>query len=391
MATDRRRLRRVVARRRRRRAGQAVPVFLGQRRWNRRPRRWARSTTGRSNGSGTASAQIIRRAGQTLVWTRGEELVTDRYPEAHRIGDALPDGTVLDGELLAWRGEAPLPFAVLQRRIGRKTVGPRMLVDAPVAFLAYDVLEERSADLREQPLSERRATLERIVAAVRIGEASLPLKISDPLVAGDWTEVARLREHVRDRLCEGVMLKRRTSAYGVGRTRGDWWKWKSTPLTIDAVLVYAQQGHGRRASLFTDYTFAVWDGDELVPVAKAYSGLTDAEIRDVDRFIRANTINRFGPVSTVKAELVFELNFEGIQVSSRHKAGLAVRFPRIARQRPDKPMQEADTLETLRNLAESLSHPLPESDVETLPPDPPTKTIRKKARVDHPDQLRLFE
>ena len=355
-------------------------------------------------------AQLIRRAGQTLLWTRGEELVTDRYPEIAAIGNALPDGTVLDGEVLAWRGEEPLPFGILQQRIGRKSVGAKLLHTAPVVFMAYDVLELGGADLRPLPLSERRMRLDSLASSA--DDVNAPLRVVaklltdmpafrlSPLVhANSWGDVTQLRHAARDNLTEGLMIKKRDAPYGVGRTRGEWWKWKSTPLTIDAVLVYAQQGHGRRASLFTDYTFAVWNEGELAPIAKAYSGLTDAEIREVDRFIRAHTIDRYGPVRTVEPLLVFELHFEGVQLSSRHRAGLAVRFPRIARWRTDKLPKDADTLGTLRALAEqqaNRANSAPELPPELIEPAKKpraakkTNSGKKKPKFD-PQQGLLFE
>jgi len=291
-------------------------------------------------------AQILRRGDETIVWSRGEELVTDRYPEVVREAAALPDGTALDGELLAWREGRPLEFGELQRRIGRKTVGKKLLAEVPVAFLAYDLLEADGEDLRDRPLAERRERLEAIVGRAA-GEALRPSPI---VAAASWRELAERREESRDRRVEGFMLKRRDAPYAVGRKRGPWWKWKVAPHTIDAVLLYAQRGHGRRAGLYTDYTFGVWDGEALVPVAKAYSGLTDAEIRRVDRWIRTNTTERFGPVRAVPPELVFELAFEGIRTSTRHKSGIAVRFPRMARWRQDKAPEDADRLEDLRAL-----------------------------------------
>jgi DNA ligase-1 len=222
-----------------------------------------------------------------------------------------------------------------------------VLAEAPVVFLAYDVLERGGADVRSHALTARRALLADIVAAAD----DAALRLSPIVAAPDWDALARLRAESRGRGVEGLMLKRAGSPYGIGRTRGDWWKWKIDPYSVDAVLVYAQRGHGRRASLYTDYTFAVWDGDALVPFAKAYSGLTDAEIREVDAFIRRNTLEKFGPVRSVKPELVFEIGFEGIQRSPRHKSGIAVRFPRMLRMRSDKRVEEADRLETLRALA----------------------------------------
>ena len=299
-------------------------------------------------------AQLIRRQGEVLIWTRGEELVTERYPEVTKAGRALPDGTVLDGEILAWKGDRPLPFAVLQRRIGRKRVGRALMNSAPVTFMAFDLLERDGGDCRELPLAERRGLLEQ-TAAPLLGRYALHLS---PLVdAEDWEALAQLRERSREFSAEGFMLKRRASGYGVGRPRGDWWKWKIAPLSIDAVLIYAQRGNGRRASLYSDYTFGVWHEGELIPVAKAYSGLTDEEIREVDRFVREHTLDRHGPVRIVQPELVFELHFDRVQLSKRHKGGIAVRFPRMARWRRDKTAAEADTLDAVRQLAEPVHHP----------------------------------
>jgi len=292
-------------------------------------------------------AQIIRRQGRTFLWSRGEELVTGRYPELAEVGPYLPDGTVIDGEILPWKAGAVLPFAQLQRRIGRKTLGKTILAEVPVVLMAYDLLEHDGADIRSSPLEVRRGLLEEVVQGSGWDGRLIPSPI---LAAASWDDLAAIRATSRERGVEGMMLKRNGSPYRVGRVRGDWWKWKVTPIAIDAVLIAAQRGSGKRASLYTDYTFGVWSDGRLVPVAKAYSGLTDEEIRVVDRFVRANTLDKFGPVRTVKPELVFELAFEGIQRSTRHKSGVAVRFPRIARQRPDKPASEADTIETLRAL-----------------------------------------
>lgn len=293
-------------------------------------------------------AQLVRRGGAVYLWSRGEELMTDRYPEVATAAKELPDGTVLDGELLAWRDGGPMPFAALQRRIGRKQVGPKLLAEVPVSMMTYDLLELAGQDVRGRPLDWRRAELRRLVATLAAGG---PLLTSPRVDAADWEELARLRETSRERRTEGLMLKRRSAPYRVGRPRGDWWKWKVDPYTVDAVMLYAQRGHGRRASLYTDYTFGVWDGDRLVPFAKAYSGLTDAEIREVDRFVRRNTVERFGPVRSVRPELVFEIAFESIQASKRHKSGIAVRFPRIARWRRDKRPEAADSLAAVRSLA----------------------------------------
>jgi DNA ligase-1 len=291
-------------------------------------------------------AQLIRRAGRTFLWSRGEELVTDRYPELAHAATLLPDGTALDGEILPWRGEAVRPFADLQRRIGRKTLGAKLLQEVPVVLMAYDLLEQDGIDLRLLPLAERRSRLEKL-----IGDAgAAPLLLSPVLAVAGWEDLARMRQESRARNVEGIMLKRLASPYRVGRQRGDWWKWKVNPFTVDAVLIYAQRGSGKRAGLYTDYTFGLWDAGRLVPVAKAYSGLTDEEIRQVNAFVLRHTVEKFGPVRTVKPELVFEIAFEGIQRSTRHKSGVAVRFPRILRWRTDKNAQDADNVETLRRL-----------------------------------------
>lgn len=296
-------------------------------------------------------AQLVRRRGESFLWSRGEELVTERFPELAEAAALLPDGTVLDGEILPWADGRPLPFAQLQRRIGRKTLGPKILREVPVVLLCYDLLELGGQDVRERPLWQRRT---RLAALLDTLPAAGRFPISPTVPAASWAELAAARGESRARLAEGLMLKRRESPYRAGRRRGDWWKWKVDPFTVDAVLVYAQRGSGRRASLYTDYTFALWDeAGELVPFAKAYSGLTDAEIREVDAFVRRNTKEKFGPVRTVAPELVFELAFEGIQRSSRHKSGIAVRFPRIARWRRDKPAAEADTVETVRALLDA--------------------------------------
>ncbi|HWF19287.1 MAG TPA: ATP-dependent DNA ligase [Verrucomicrobiae bacterium] len=326
-------------------------------------------------------AQLIRRSGETLIWSRGDEMITDSFPEIVEAGDALPDGTVLDGEILAWRGDSPLPFASLQRRLGRKSVAAKTRESFPVAFVAYDLLEMNGRDLRATPLTERRRELEKIVStyfqeiqqrpAVTAKDAHTPLlpgweshpqlqtsvfnqqtlRVSPLVKADSWTSLAEIQNQSRAKGVEGLMLKKVSSTYGVGRQRGDWWKWKIDPFVIDAVLVAAERGHGRRASLYTDYTFGLWENGQLVPVAKAYSGLTDEEILKVDSFVRTNTTGKFGPVRSVEPLQVFELAFEGIQESTRHKSGVAVRFPRINRWRHDKKPQDADTLEQLLALA----------------------------------------
>jgi DNA ligase-1 len=319
--------------------------------------------------------QIVRRAGEAWVWSRGEELVTERFPEIQALAAALPDGTVLDGEIMVWdeEGGRPAPFALLQQRIGRKTLTKKVLADAPVTFMAYDLLEEGGKDVRDLPQSERRQKLEKLLQGT-------PFRLSPIEKLGSWAEFAVLRAQSRERRVEGFMLKRLDAAYGTGRTKADglWWKWKIDPMSIDCVLIYAQAGHGRRASVYTDYTFAVWSRTphdraeaqavldaiakkepaqpgalQLVAFAKAYSGLTDEEFRQVDAVIRKTTLEKFGPVRSVRPSLVFELGFEGINRSPRHKSGIAVRFPRMLRMRPDKPVHEASTLQDLESLLNS--------------------------------------
>jgi DNA ligase 1 len=302
-------------------------------------------------------SQLIRRDGKTFIWSRGEELISERFPELLEASEQLPDGTVIDGEILAWAEGEVLPFNLLQKRITRKSLSKKLLQEIPVALMAYDILEHEGVDIRNQPMNERRKTLVQLLSPGALdaapscrGQLNPIFRVSPNLIVSSWEELAESRTTSRDLKVEGIMLKRADSAYGVGRRKGDWWKWKVNPFSIDAVLIYAQRGHGKRASLYTDYTFGVWHEGKLVPVAKAYSGLDDSEIRQVDAFIRQNTLEKFGPVRTVKPELVFEIAFEGIQLSSRHKSGVAVRFPRIARWRTDKPMEEADSLETLSAL-----------------------------------------
>jgi DNA ligase-1 len=294
-------------------------------------------------------AQLVRREGQTWLWSRGEELITERFPEVAAL--RLPEGVVLDGEILIWHGgTAPAPFSDLQKRMGRKQVSARLLGELPAVLVVYDLLELDGRDLRAEPQAERRRLLEQLIASM----AGAPQLRLSPLIAADsWAQLAQIRTQSRERGVEGMMLKARDAQYGVGRTKnvGTWWKWKIDPYSVDAVLIYAQAGHGRRASLYTDYTFAVWDEQRnLVPFAKAYSGLTDAEIAQVDQAIRKTTIEKFGPVRSVTPSMVFEIGFEGIASSPRHKSGVAVRFPRILRQRPDKSIEQADTLASLKSL-----------------------------------------
>ena len=288
--------------------------------------------------------QVIVRNRELFVWSRGEELVTDKYPEYAVMKDLLPDGTVLDGEILPFKNDQPLSFNQLQTRIGRKSLNSKLLKDVPVAFVVYDIIEWEGRDIRDWPMYERRKKLEEIAGNNNV------LRLSPLVPFVTWEALAEERLKSRSLLSEGIMLKRKDSIYRDGRRRGDWWKWKIDPFTVDAVMIYAMSGHGRRANLYTDYTFAVWDNDQLVPFTKAYSGLTDEEIREVDRWVKQNTIERFGPVRSVKAELVFEIAFEGIAKSSRHKSGIALRFPRIKRWRKDKPPAEANTLNDLNKL-----------------------------------------
>ncbi|MEO0938520.1 MAG: ATP-dependent DNA ligase [Pseudomonadota bacterium] len=290
--------------------------------------------------------QLILREGAHFVWSRGEELMTDRFPELAAAKDFLPMGTVLDGEILAWQ-DGPMSFNALQKRIGRKTVPKKLLAEAPVILHAYDLLEEDGADTRPLPFATRRARLEALCAGL---PPEAPVKLSPQLPLTDWQVLAKTRATAREAQAEGLMLKRAGSPYLVGRKKGDWWKWKLDPLTIDAVMIYAQAGSGRRANLFTDFTFAVWNGNALVPFTKAYSGLTDAEFRQITAWVRKNTLQRFGPVRQVTPEHVFEIAFEGIQASTRHKSGVALRFPRMSRWRHDKPVQEANTMDDLKEM-----------------------------------------
>jgi DNA ligase-1 len=328
-------------------------------------------------------AQIVKRAGRVWIWSRGEDLMTERFPEVVALADSLPEGTVLDGEILVWKDGRPAPFALLQQRIGRKLLTKKVLAEAPVTFMAYDLLEWQGEDVRGWPQSRRRELLQALAARADENDGVAPgvpkpQMLLSPMVSGaSWAELATLREESRGRGVEGFMLKHRDARYGTGRTKaeGTWWKWKIDPLSVDAVLVYAQAGHGRRASVYTDYTFAVWnrtprdaaeaqavvdaiaakqpadpEGLQLVPFAKAYSGLTDEEFREIDRIVRQTTLEKFGPVRSVRPTLVFELGFEGINRSTRHRSGIAVRFPRMLRIRHDKPLHEADTLQTLEAL-----------------------------------------
>ncbi len=293
-------------------------------------------------------SELIRREGKCFIWSRGEDLVTERFPEIVAAAAQLPEGVVLDGEIVAWRDGAIRPFADLQQRIGRKKLTPAILQRVPVRFLAYDLLEESNIDLRPLPLRERRERLEALLRA-----APALLGISAAIGASTWEELAQLRAQSRARAVEGVMLKALTAPYGTGRQRGSWWKWKVDPYSFDGVMLYAQPGHGRRSNLYTDYTFGVWSNGELVPVAKAYSGLSNTEIADLDRWIRTHTTEKFGPVRQVAQTQVFELAYEGIAASSRHKSGIALRFPRILRRRTDKSASEAGQLSELQAVLQA--------------------------------------
>ena len=288
--------------------------------------------------------QIIVRNQQVFTWSRGEELMTDKFPEFHVLNELLPNGTVIDGEIIPWKDGAPLSFALMQTRIGRKNLTAKIIESAPLVMVCYDLLEDGGEDIRDLPLSDRR---ERLINLLQKDELKDILILSPLVDLETWEEVAHFRANAREEFCEGLMIKRKNSVYETGRRKGNWWKWKTDPLMIDGVLLYAQSGSGRRANLLTDYTFAVWDGGLLVPFAKAYSGLTDKEIVRLDKWIRKNTIDKFGPVRSVKPLLVFEIAFEGINKSTRHKSGVALRFPRIARWREDKPVEEANTKEDL--------------------------------------------
>ena len=308
--------------------------------------------------------QIIKRQGELFVWSRGEELMTEKFPEYNLVHHWLPDGVCIDGEIITLStateemplemGFLPMPFASLQTRIGRKTISKKQLKDAPVGFIAYDLLEWQGQDVRQKSLIERRALLQEL-----FDYQHPPHFVLSPIIPFEnWEKLVETRSHSRDLHAEGLMLKRKDSVYKVGRKVGDWWKWKVEPLTIDCVMIYAQKGHGRRSNLYTDYTFAVKDGDKLVAFTKAYSGLTDKEFAQVDAFVKRNSIEKFGPVRTVKPELVFEIAFEGIAASNRHKSGVALRFPRMLRWRHDKKPDEINTLEDLQKMLEVYGKPL---------------------------------
>ncbi len=309
--------------------------------------------------------QIIKRSGEVHIWSRGEDLITDQFPDLALAAENLPDGTAIDGELLVIENGKIQPFNTLQTRLGRKNISKKMQESNPAGVLAYDIFEHQGEDIRDRTLEQRRGVLEKIIQKTK----SEQIRLSDTINFKNWQQLVKIKDTAREQEAEGVMLKQLSSKYFVGRKKGQWWKWKVDPYTLDMVLMYAQRGSGRRATLYTDYTLGVWDTSTgpvpdtipesgfpqkgqaaLVPLAKAYSGLTDTEIAKVDNWIKKNTFERFGPVRTVKVGQVFEIAFEGIAPSTRHKSGLAVRFPRILRWRTDKPVVEADTLENAKRL-----------------------------------------
>jgi DNA ligase-1 len=290
--------------------------------------------------------QVIKRNNELFVWSRGEELMTQKFPEYFILKDLLPDGIVLDGEIICATEGKPMPFSALQTRIGRKNITKKQLQEAPVSFFVYDLLEFNGEDWREKMLEERRNKIEEVLNNIN----SNSIQLSPVINFTNWDDLAELRKTSREMNSEGIMLKRKNSIYQVGRKRGDWWKWKIDALTIDCVMIYAQKGAGRRSNLYTAYTFAVKDGDHLVPFTRAYSGLTNKEFAQVDNFVKRNSIEKFGPVRTVKPELVFEIAFEGIAASNRHKSGVALRFPRMSRWRKDKKVDEINTIDDLKAM-----------------------------------------
>lgn len=292
-------------------------------------------------------AEVVKRKDEAFIWSRGQKLITDTFPEIAEAARKLPNGVVLDGELLAWDGKRPMPFYKLQKRIGRKRVPSDLLDEVPVHFFGYDLLEYEGRDIRQKPLEHRRQQLNSI-------ELPEKFELSRPVSGRTWDDYRAKRDSARDRRVEGLMLKRRGSPYHAGRKKGDWWKWKVDPYTIDAILIYAKAGHGKRANLYSDMTFGVWTDDgEIVPIAKAYSGLTNNELAELDDWIKSNTLERYGPVRSVEARHVFEIAFSGLAPSNRHKSGISLRFPRISRWRKDKSPADANTLEDVHSILEA--------------------------------------
>ncbi|MFS4460535.1 ATP-dependent DNA ligase [Bdellovibrio sp. HCB2-146] len=296
-------------------------------------------------------AQIIRREGQIWIWSRGEEQINDTFSDVVEMAKFLPDNCVIDGEILVYKNKRILPFQELQKRLGRKKVSPAMISERPAGFFAYDCLEHEGADLRILQLKERKQVLKSVIKKV----AHPQMVFSPILEVRDSKDLDELRSQARSHDAEGLMVKLWSGTYTVGRKTGNWWKYKVDPLTLDAVLLYAQAGTGRRSNLYTDYTFALWnEKKELVPFAKAYSGLDQAEIDELDAWIRRHTKEKFGPVRSLEPFYVFEIGFEGMAESTRHKSGIAVRFPRILRWRKDKKVEDADTLQSAKELLQAV-------------------------------------
>ena len=294
--------------------------------------------------------QVIKRSGELFIWSRGEELITDKLPEFKILKEILPDGTVIDAELLAYKDGKILPFNLLQNRVAKKNINGKIMSEVPAILFAFDLLENEGKDIREEALEKRRKQLENLVSNFNIPQ----LQISSKVEFDSWDQLSGLRLQSRAHFAEGLMLKRNSSAYKEGRIKGDWWKWKTDPFTIDAVLIYVQTGAGMRANIYSELTFGVWQNKELITFAKANQGLTEKELLEVDAWVRQNSMEKFGPVRTVKPALVFEIGFEGIQESNRHKSGIALRVPRILRWRKDKKIEEADTLDTLKGILKSI-------------------------------------
>ena len=284
--------------------------------------------------------QLIKRDKNVFLWSRGEELIIDQFPEFITLRNVESD-FVIDGEILVFRDNQIKGFDHIQKRIGRKKVSKKILESHPAIMMAYDIMELNNNDIRELSQANRRIKLESLIDQ---NDFSNLIKISPLISFNDWSALGQIRNLAREKNAEGLMLKSKLGPYKTGRKRGDWYKWKVDPMTFDGVLLYAQRGHGRRANLYSDFTFAVKDGDNLVPITKSYIGLTDNELTQISQFVRKNTIERFGPVSSVTPKLVFEVGFEGISKSNRRKVGISLRSPRILRWRHDKSVNEIDSL-----------------------------------------------